>query len=91
MSSYYRYTEEYVLSHTADWITRKYEQALEEKYNDSRNRTLENFKGLMLLTDTLFNQGKGFEEIIPPFNQLNKQKAESAQEQFVGGSWWKPE
>lgn len=80
-----------MLGHTADWIRRKYEQAVEEKYNESRVRTLESYKGLMLLADTLFNKGKGFEEIIPPYNQLNIPKAESAQEKYVGGSWWKPE
>ena len=62
VSSHYHYTEEYVLSHTPDWLKRKYEQAMEEKYNESRMHTLENYKGLMLLADSLFNKGKGFEE-----------------------------
>lgn len=91
VSSYYRYTEEYVLSHTPEWLKRKYEQAVEEKYNDSRIRTFESFKGLMLLADTLFNKGQGVNEIAPPYNEINKEKAETAQEEFVGGSWWQPE
>lgn len=45
----------------------------------------------MLLADTLFNKGEGAKEIAPSFDEINKDKAESAQEEFVGGSWWKPE
>lgn len=80
-----------MLSHTPDWIKRKYEQAVEEKYNESRTRTFENFRGLMLLADTLFNKGQGANDIAPPYEELNKEKADTAQEEFVGGSWWKPD
>lgn len=91
MSSHYGYTEEYVLGHTPDWVKRKYEQAVEEKYNESQMRSLESYKGLMLLSDTLFNKGKGFNDILPPFKELNNKKVEAAEEKFVGGSWWKSE
>ena len=91
MSSHYGYTEEYVLGHTPDWVKRKYEQALEEKYSVSRERTLEGYKGLMLLADSLFNQGKGFDDIVPSFGQLTKKEVETTEEKFVGGNWWKSE
>lgn len=80
-----------MLGHTADWLSRKYEQAVEEKYSGSRERTLENYKGLMLLSDSLFNQGKGFNDIVPSFEELNKKEVKTKQEEFVGGNWWESE
>ncbi|TWT04601.1 hypothetical protein [Planomicrobium sp. CPCC 101079] len=80
-----------MLDHTPDWVKRKYEQAIEERYAESQQRTIESYKGLMLLADTLLNKGQGFNEILPPFAELNKEKVEAAEEQFVGGSWWKSE
>lgn len=80
-----------MLDHTPDWVKRKYEQAIEERYAESQQRTIESYKGLMLLADTLLNKGQGFNEILPPFSELNKEKVEAAEEQFVGGSWWKSE
>lgn len=91
VSSHYRYTEEYVLGHTPDWVKRKYEQALLEKYVSSRERTLESYKGLMLLADSLFNKGKGFDDIVPSFEKLTKKEVETKQEEFVGGNWWESE
>lgn len=79
------------MEHTPEWLKRKYEQALEEKYSTSRERSLESYKGLMLLADTLFNQGKGFDEIVPSFGKLTKKEVETKQEEFVGGNWWESE
>lgn len=45
----------------------------------------------MLLSDALFNKGQGANEIVPPYNEIHKEKADTAQEDFVVGSWWKPE
>ncbi|MBD8013893.1 hypothetical protein [Planococcus wigleyi] len=45
----------------------------------------------MLLADTLFNQGKGFDEIVPSFGKLTKKEVETKQEEFVGGNWWESE
>lgn len=80
-----------MLSHSPEWVRRKYDQAIEEKYNSSRERSLEGFNGLMLLADTLLNQGKGFNDILPSFEELNKKDVEAKQEKFVGGNWWKSE
>lgn len=91
VSSHYGYTEEYVLGHTPEWVNRKYEQAVEEKFTVIRERTLEGYKGLMLLADSLFNQGKGFEDIVPAFNQVKKKEVETAKDKFVGGNWWESE
>lgn len=80
-----------MLSHTADWLRRKYEQAVEEKYNASRERSVEGFNGLRLLVDSMFNQGKGFNEILPKFEELNKKEVKAKKDNFVGGTWWKSE
>lgn len=79
-----------MLEHTLEWLNRKAEQAHEEKYSESRKRTIENHKGLMLLVDSLFNQGKNFNELVPTYEETQqKKKAEPKKEEFVGGNWWK--
>lgn len=90
VSSHFGYKEEYVLEHTLEWLNRKAEQAHEEKYSESRKRTIENHKGLMLLVDSLFNQGKNFNELVPTYEETQqKKKVEPKKEEFVGGNWWK--
>lgn len=46
---------------------------------------------MMLLVDGLLNQGKGFNEILPAFEELNKTEVKAKEDNFVGGSWWESE
>jgi len=82
-----------VLEHTPDWIRRKYEQALKEKWEESRSRITEGVSSLMLLVDGLFNKGKDSEEILPSSYEkaMEAQQNQIVQkeENFVKGSWWK--
>ena len=82
-----------MLEHTPDWIRRKYEQALKEKWEESRSRITEGVSSLMLLVDGLFNKGKDSEEILPSSYEkaMEAQQNQIVQkeENFVKGSWWK--
>lgn len=82
-----------MLSHSPEWVKRKYEQAVEERYIASKERTLEGYKGLMLLADTLFNKGTGFKDILPDYMEEKEQqeKFKAKQEEYVSGNWWESE
>ncbi|MFD1423429.1 hypothetical protein ACFQ4J_06690 [Laceyella tengchongensis] len=88
MASHYGYTEEYVLSHTPEWLARKSKQATQEKIDEHRMRIVEGFKGLALFIDLAFNKGREMDQILPP---LDKEKTGSSQpdDPFLNTMWWK--
>ncbi|OTW86369.1 hypothetical protein BK702_15195 [Bacillus thuringiensis serovar cameroun] len=96
VSSYYGYTEEYVLSHTPYWVRRKAEQALQEKYDSHTNAVRGQFQSYMLLLDSLFNKGADFNTILPPTrdqaiagsNQSQSEVEGPNQEQYDKTMWW---
>lgn len=91
VSSHFRYTEEYVLDHSPAWVDRKYFQALKEKWEDSQMRTLEGFKSLALLIDSVFNKGANYSAFIQgSYEEALKmeQETEEAESNFVKGQWW---
>lgn len=45
----------------------------------------------MLLADSLLNQGKGFDDIVPSFEKVTKKEVEIKKEEFIGGNWWESE
>jgi hypothetical protein len=92
VSSHFGYTEEYVMDHSPWWLIRKYKQASREKWEESRQRTIESFRSLMLLSDGLLNKGKGASEILPPpYEEAVKAAAEKEKKtkQYITGQWWK--
>lgn len=88
MASHYGYTEEYVLSHTPEWLARKSRQAAQEKIDEHRMRIVEGFKGLALIIDLAFNKGREMDQILPP---LNMEEMNSGQPDgpFMETIWWK--
>ncbi|WP_156137701.1 MULTISPECIES: hypothetical protein [unclassified Bacillus (in: firmicutes)] len=96
VSSYYGYTEEYVLDHTLYWLRRKVEQALQEKYDAHTNSVRGQFQSYLLLLDSLFNKGAEFNKILPPTREqaiANSQDnaddtVANEQEQYDKTQWW---
>ncbi|MGR5963131.1 hypothetical protein ACT7DN_30305 [Bacillus paranthracis] len=97
VSSYYGYTEEYVLDHTPAWIKRKYKQAITEKYERHVESVYGQFKSYLLLMDSMMNEGKDFTNILPPTldaaieqqkNQAESTDAQNNQEEYVKTPWW---
>jgi hypothetical protein len=92
VSSHFRYTEEYVLSHSPAWVNRKSKQAREEQYEQHTQRVMESFKGIALIVDSIFNKGQNWSELLPPSleDALKMQgKTEEKPSQFIEGTWWK--
>jgi hypothetical protein len=92
VASHYGYTEEYVLSHTPEWLARKSKQAAQEKIDEHRMRIVEGFKGLALFMDMAFNKGREIDEILPPpLKRINNEKKviEQGHQYFVEKEWWK--
>ncbi|HDX9512078.1 TPA: hypothetical protein ROY06_005452 [Bacillus cereus] len=92
VAAHYSYNEEYVLDHTPDWIRRKYNDALKQKYQNYRETVYGQFQSLLLFADQLLNEGKNFNEILPPTpEEIQKEEIEQTQEnsKFTQGTWWK--
>lgn len=92
VSSHFSYAEEYVLSRTPEWVNRKYEQALKEKWEESQARTWEGFKSLSILLDMVMNKGKNIDSIMPPSYETARDQVrqqELPKKKFKEGTWWK--
>lgn len=79
------------MDHTLAWLTRKYKQAVKEQYEKSSAHIVEGYKSVLLVMDTLFNQGKEFENILPPSYETliaRQTKNEESETKFVSGQWW---
>ncbi|USK77914.1 hypothetical protein [Peribacillus frigoritolerans] len=79
------------MDHTLAWLTRKYKQAVKEQYEKSSSHIVEGYKSMLLVMDTLLNQGKEFENILPPSYETviaNQTKKEISEDKFVSGQWW---
>jgi hypothetical protein len=92
VSSHFRYTEEYVMDHSPEWLSRKYWQALKEKWEDSQSRVLEGFKSVALFADSVFNKGKNYDMFIHnSFEEAMKTNLEEPKKdysKFETGQWW---
>jgi hypothetical protein len=91
VSSHYGYREEEVMDHTPEWLNRKFDQAMREKWEDSQNRVWEGFKSLALLVDVAFNKGKSMDQLMPGSYEeaLKRNQVRIQQEQnFIQGQWW---
>lgn len=95
MSSYFGYTEEYVLDKTPFWLNRKFEQADRERYDERIGIAQGVSRGVSLVVDMIFNKGKGAEDILPSYEQMKKllesDSKEEKQSEFKKEIWWKPE
>lgn len=90
VASHFGYTEEYILSHTPEWLVRKSKQAVREKGEEHRLRIIEAFKGLALFVDLALNQGREIDQILPPFNKKETDSSEP-DGPFIETMWWKSE
>lgn len=91
VSSHFSYTEEYVMDHSPEWLTRKYWQAMKETWEQSQMRVLEGFKSLSMLIDAVFNKGANYSAFIQDsFEDALKttDEQDQVQEKFVQGQWW---
>lgn len=81
-----------MLDHTPSWLQRKFYQATKEKWEDSQARVMEGFKSMVLLVDSIFNDGKNYTDILPETFEkamAQQQNNQSVNEKFVTGQWWK--
>lgn len=95
VSSHFGYKEEYVLNKTPFWLSRKFEQADRERYDERMGMAQSVFRGVSLIMDVMFNKGQGANDILPSYEdmkkQLSKQEKEEQESQFKKEIWWKPE
>ncbi|MEH7114511.1 hypothetical protein V7124_19420 [Neobacillus niacini] len=92
MTRHFSYTEEYVLSHSPSWLSRKFEQAKREQYEDHQTKVLQGFQSALLVLDAVFNKGKEFNKILPPSIEAAMEQSkvqEETKSKFVEGTWWK--
>lgn len=92
VSSHFAYSEEYVLSHTPEWLNRKFNQAMKEKWEQSQSRVWEGFKSLALMVDVAFNKGRSMSQLMPDSYEsalAMNQRASENNEKFIKGQWWK--
>ena len=78
------------MDHTWEWLARKTEQAMKEKWNQSNERVMEGLKSLVLTLDITFNKGKMLKELPGSYEEeLQKRKAETTrQKTFIEEVWW---
>jgi hypothetical protein len=92
VSAHFNYTEEYVLEHSPDWLSRKFTQAQKEHFDSHNQKVLEGFQSALLVMDSVFNKGKEFNKILPPSIEAAMEQAkvkEQIKTQFIEGTWWK--
>ena len=79
------------MDHTWEWLGRKTEQAMREKWSQSHERVMEGFKSLVLTLDAAFNKGKMLKEMPASYDEEieKRKKAEVKQETFIQDQWWK--
>jgi hypothetical protein len=91
VSKHFNYTEEYVLTHSPSWLTRKFKQAQREQFQDHQLKVVQGFQSAMLMLDVVFNKGKDFQNILPPTYEQAVESIKAKQEvksQYVQGKWW---
>ncbi|WP_153465137.1 hypothetical protein [Sediminibacillus terrae] len=96
VSSHFGYTEDYVLDKTPQWLGRKYQQADREKYQEKQNEIDNIFRGVSLVIEGVFNEGKNADNIMLPdyeeaIRRAAKQLNNSEHSEYVSGVWWKSE
>ncbi|MGP4063094.1 hypothetical protein [Halobacillus sp. H74] len=79
---------------TVFWLNRKYKQADRELYEERRFQADGIQKGITIVLDIVFNEGKEADKILPSYEEaiqrLKDHKKEQNQEKFVTTMWWKP-
>jgi hypothetical protein len=93
VSSHFNYFEEYVLSHSPEWLFRKARQAQKERWEASRERVSEQVQGLYILLGSLFNNNQSLEDMLPPsFEEMLKTTEKKNQHPvYETEFWWKSE
>ena len=94
VSSYFSYTEEYVLGKTPFWLERKFKQADRERYDQRLNTAYAVFQGVSLVMDAIFNKGKESNNILVPYDEMvkrlsNEEDKKSQESEFKKEIWWK--
>ncbi len=93
VSSHFRYTEEYVLDKTFNWLKRKYRQADKEIYEQRQVISEETMRGLLAAVTGIFGgKNANIEDmLLKPYDELAEQEhtQETSRTQFVEGQWWK--
>ena len=69
VSSHFRYTEEYVFHKSTYWLNRKIKQVDREKYQEQQTLASSVTKGMMLIFDSMFNDGKNTQDILPSYEE----------------------
>lgn len=92
VSSHFGYKEEYVLDKTIHWLNRKFKQADREMYEERRFQADSIQKGITVVLDVLFNEGKEAERILPSYDEALErlEKHKNKPDKFVRTLWWKP-
>lgn len=80
-----------MISHTPEWLIRKFKQASKEKFQESQLRSVEVFRGVALLADQMLNKGKAMDKILPPFEEsgVSSNQIDEQYKNHVTGTWWK--
>jgi hypothetical protein len=92
VAAHFRYSEEYVLSHSLAWFSRKFKQMQREKFDEHQSKVLGGFQSALLVLDAIFNKGKEFNKILPPNIEAAMEQNRVKQEvvgKYVQGVWWK--
>lgn len=94
VSSHFGYTEDYVLHKTPFWLNRKFKQADREMYENRRMQADGIQRGITIVLDVVFNNGKEADKIMPSYEEalkrLQEHKEENNKDKFVTTMWWKP-
>ncbi|NMF00232.1 hypothetical protein [Aneurinibacillus aneurinilyticus] len=56
----------------------------------NRQRIMEGAQSLFILVDSVFNQGKGVNDILPSTGRSEQPERNVRQSQYVANIWWKP-
>lgn len=96
VSSHFNYTEEYVLDKSVNWLNRKYKQADREAFEERRLQADNVQRGITVVMDLVFNEGKQAAKLMPSYEEVIKQMYEQNQDNkqknaFVQTMWWKSE
>lgn len=90
VSSHFRYTEEYVLDHSFQWLQRKFAQADREEYERTKSQSDEMMRGVVAALSIVFG-GKSDDVqkvLLPPYGK-HRENAQPPNGNWRQDQWWK--
>ncbi|SEA54015.1 hypothetical protein SAMN05421743_105223 [Thalassobacillus cyri] len=82
------------MNKTPHWLHRKYKQVDREKYEQQQAQAESIHRGITVVLDVIFNNGKEAENLLLPYEEalerLNPQLGEEHKSEYVTDVWWKP-